>query len=253
MLTPDGFYVPTERDRERYAEMSVAILLPCGGYDSPVRQQACTVNMMAYSWMHGLPIYSLAYTERTVIDWARNTLGRTFLSAVCEYTGKPYTHALWIDDDQVFNPDLACRLAALGHLDMVSAVYYGRHKPFYPTIYLKDDSDNPYKHWPMTECPPVVFECDAVGFGALLMRREVLEGTPEPWFTIDHRGGEDILFCKHAKEHGFKVWACGDYKIGHLSGRRPLITEKDYLKYRDEHPNESQGRIRVSLPLAQGE
>lgn len=245
-----GFYAPTEADRERYAGMSVAILMPCQGYDTPVRQMACTVNLMAYSWQCGLPIYSMAYTERTVVDWARNTLARTFLDAKCEYTDRPYTHALWLDDDQVFNPDMAARLAALGHLDMISAIYYGRTKPYHPTIYLKDDSDNPFKHWPMTEAPPVVFEVDACGFGALLMRREVLEGTPEPWFTIDARGGEDILFCKHAKDHGFRVWAAGDYRIGHLSGRRPLITEKDYLDYREAHPEEFGNRVRVNLAIA---
>lgn len=247
-----GFFVPNEAERARYAQMSVSVLVPCMGYEMPVRFAACLTKLMAYSWMHGLPIYSMAYTERTVVDWARNTLSRTLLDATCEYTGRPYTHALWLDDDQVFNPDLACRLAALGHLDLVSAVYYGRVEPHYPVVYLKDDTDNPYKHWPMTECPPVVFECDAVGFGALLMRREVLEGTPEPWFTIDARGGEDIVFCRHAKAHGFKVWACGDYKIGHLSGRRPLITEADFIQYREAHPERFTDRVRVSLPIAEG-
>lgn len=244
-----GFYKPTEEDREKYKGMSIAILMPCNDYNTPIRQEASTVKMVSYSWYHGLPIYTLAFTERTVVDWARNILAKTFLEATCEYTGEPYTHALWVDDDQVFNPDMACRLASLGHLDMVSAVYYGRSGGYWPTVYLKDDQENAYTHWPMTDCPPVVFEADAVGFGSLLMRREVLEGVPKPWFTIDARAGEDIAFCKHAKDHGYKVWVAGDYKIGHISGRPRLITQDDFEQYRTAHPEEFKNRVRVHLPV----
>lgn len=253
MSETEGFYQPTEADKAKYADMRVVILAPCGDYKSPIRWVHSLTNMMAYSWMHGLKITCLGYTERTVVDWARNILGRSFRDGVDPYSGEKYTHALWLDDDHIFNPDMAVRLAALGELDMVSAVYYQRTKPHHPAAYVKDDTDNRHKHWPLMVIPPAVVEIDACGFGALLMRREVLEGTPEPWFTLDWQAGEDIAFCVRAKEHGFRVWLAGDYQIGHL-GRVPVITAADSLRHQEEHPEEYGEKVRISMetPIYRG-
>lgn len=247
----DGFFVPTAEEQAKFADMRVALLVPCGGYESSIRWIACMTNALIYSQKFGLKIHALAYTERTVVDWARNSLADTFVSATDPYEEKPYTHALWLDDDHIFNPDLFVRLAALGDLDMVSAVYFQRTSPYHPVCYIKDDSENEYRHWPLMVIPEDIIEVDAVGFGAVLMRREVLEGTPKPWFTLDWRAGEDVIFCKRAKDAGFRIWLAGDYKIGHL-GKVPVVTAADSIRHQKEHPEDYGEKIKIRLNTPRG-
>lgn len=240
-MTP---YAPTSEEQKRFADLDVVILTPVGSYEVWGKFCKSVANMVAYSWYRGLRVWQMGITERMVVDWARNDLARQALAKVNEYTGKPFTHFLWLDDDHVFNPDLAVCLARHAHLDMVSALYYGRTQHL-PVAYVKDHSDDPYKHYPLVEVPPVLAEVHAVGFGALLMRRDVLERVPEPWFTIDARGGEDIVFCTHARRHGVRVWLDGSYRLGHIS--EPLIvTEATHQAYVASRP-ELADRIKVDL------
>lgn len=248
-------YKPTERDKERYNGMSVCILTPCGGYNVSVKWAQNVANMVAYSWLNGLRVYQMGITERMVVDWARNDLARKAREHANEYTGKSFTHLLWLDDDHVFNPDLACWLAREDR-DMVSALYYGRTPPHYPVVYIhaKDD-DKEFKHYPIVEVPDNLFECDAVGFGALLMKRDVLDRVPEPWFTIDWKAGEDIAFCKKAKDHGIGIYCDGRYKLGHI-GVPPVITEKTYKQAQKDRPdifNDKKVKILLNTQRSNGE
>src|SRR5256885_338774 len=177
-------YSPTAEDRKIYADMAVVILTPFGSYDCPARFARSVGNMMAYSWMHGLKIYQWGGAERTVVHWARNQLCRLMREKINEYTGKPFTHILWLDDDHVFNPDLAVYLAKHKDLDVVSALYFGRVGRHLPVAYVKDDTPDKYMHYPIIEVPPTLCQVDAVGLGACLMRADVLERVPEPWFKF---------------------------------------------------------------------
>jgi len=237
-------FEPTKKDKKRYEKMSLCILTPCSGYDCSIRFAQDVANMVAYSWRHGLKVHQMGITERMVVDWARNDLARRGLKTK-DYDGNEFTHFLWLDDDHVFTPDLALWLAR-EDLDMVSALYYGRTHPHYPVVYVKDDTDDKYKHFPITHPPDSLFKCDAVGFGALLMKREVLEGTPEPWFTVDYRAGEDIAFCVKAKEHGFNIYCDSRYKLGHL-GVPPIVSHMTYKKVQEENPELFEDRVRITL------
>lgn len=68
-----------------------------------------------------------------------------------------------------------------------------------------------------------VFEIDAAGSAGMLIRRKVLDTLGDPWFysTFDEKGrrinlNEDVLFCKRAREAGFRVFATADCTMGHL-------------------------------------
>lgn len=237
----------SKTDKKLFETMSIVILSPMYIVEPAwVRSMA---NMVAYSWMQGLKVYQLAYTNRMVVDWARNSLARSAVEKKSEYTGTHYSHFLWLDVDHVFNPDLACELArhfTMKEVDAVSALYFSRTGPTLPVAYVKDDSANKYKHYPLIEVPPCLCEVDAFGFGATLQKREIYEITPEPWFTIDARAGEDIAFCVHAKEHGFRFWLDGAYKLGHV-GEPPIITEEHYRKHLAENAEEYKDKIKVSL------
>jgi len=211
----------------------------------PCKFAKCVSNMIAYSWLNGLKIYQMGITERMGLEWARNDLARTALTATNEYTGEPFTHFLWMDNDHVFNPDLACVLALNSDKDMISALYYGRTKPL-PVVYVKDNSDDEYKHFPLIQVPDDVFRCDAVGFGALLMKREVFERVPEPWFTLDYRGGEDIAFCVSARKHGVEIYCDGRYKLGHI-GDPQIVTEQNYLSHLEANKDLYADKVKVNL------
>jgi GT2 family glycosyltransferase len=206
--------------------------------------------MVANSWMEGLKIYQMGMTEGMVVDWARNDLARTALNAKCHYTDKPFTHLLWLDADHTFNPDLALRLA--GHMerdsniDAISALYYARTGPTLPVVYVKDHSDDKYKHYPIVIVPKTLCEVDAFGFGGCLMKRDVFERVPEPWFTIDYRAGEDVAFCVRAREHGVRFFLDGAYLMGHIAPGE-VIGEKHYQEHMDDNQPLYADKIKVNL------
>jgi hypothetical protein len=202
-------------------------------------------NMIAYSWLHGLKVYQMGVTEGMVVDWARNDLARIAKDKLNDYTGEKFTHLLWLDDDHIFNADLALQLAS-SEKDMVSALYYARVGKPLPVVYVKGDDPDEYKHYPLIIIPNALFKVDAVGFGALLMKRDVLERVPEPWFTLDYRAGEDIAFCVSAKKHGVEVWCDARYKLGHF-GAPKVVSQVDYQKYLEEHKDEFSEKVRVVL------
>ena len=243
-MSNDYLYTPTKQDLKQYSKMSVVLLCPM--MTPEPRWVRAMTNMVAYSWMHGLKIYSMAITEKVVVDWARNDLARSATHYKNEYTGKHFTHFFWLDCDHVFNPDMGVVLArhfAKKDVDGVSAVYYMRNGPTLPAIYIKDETPD-YTHYPMIIIPEILCHVDAFGFGACMMKREIFTKVPEPWFTIDYRAGEDIMFCHKAREHGFKWWCDGAYKIGHIS-EPPIVTHKDYLEHLDKNEEVYADRVKV--------
>jgi len=239
----------TEAEKKMFSEMSVCILSPIQWIE-PEWVRA-TVNMVAYSWHNGLKVEEMGITIRQVIDWARNDLVRAGMEKKRMLTGDTldYTHFLWLDTDHIFNGDLCCQLArhfAIPEVDSVSALYFARTGTYMPVAYVKDFNTDPYKHFPLVEVPNNLCEVDATGFGAILMKRDVFERVPYPWFTLDWRAGEDIAFCVEAKKRGIRFFLDGQYKLGHL-GDRQVITEKTYRQYQAEHPEKFADKIKVGL------
>lgn len=243
-MLPNKF---SDEDREHFATMSICILSPMQHIE-PLWVRS-TVNMMAYSWHHNLRIYEMAITVREVVDWARNNLARAALEKFCDYTEEVYTHVLWLDTDHVFNADLACQLARHmvdPQIDAVSALYYSRSERILPVAYVKDGAPSEFSHYPIIEVPNCLCEVDAVGFGALLMKRDVFEKVPEPWFTIDFRAGEDVAFCARSRKFGVRWFLDGQYKLAHL-GDPQLVTEATYRQYVADNYETYKDRVKVSL------
>ena len=243
------FYKPTKKDKKLYKGMSVVIAVPCKDYEMSASFSRDVGNLIAYSWHYGLKVDQMAITERMVIHWARNELARNCRDYECPWTGKKFTHILWLDDDQAFKPDMLVWLARNGHLDVLSAVYYGRQKHL-PVVYVRDDNESKYSHYTMLTVPPNVIEVDAVGFGAVLMRREILDKLEEPYFSFKD-SGEDIYFCAHAKEQGVKIHVDGRYDIGHM-GDPQVVTRQTYDKYVKDHREEFGDKIQKHIAPTPG-
>ena len=64
-----------------------------------------------------------------------------------------------------------------------------------------------------------------MGFGAVLIKAEVLKAIPRPWFFGMEGTGEDVSFCYKARKAGFEVWMDTSIKLGHL-GAQVMVTEE---------------------------
>jgi hypothetical protein len=237
----------SERETAYFDTMRVAVLVPIAMFPQP-RFVKSLVNMTAFSWANGIRVYEMGDTIGQVIHWARDTLAEQALEA--QSPAGPYTHFLWLDSDHVFKPYLLCRLARhmanVPEVDSVSALYYARTGKPFPVAYVKDTSkDDPYIHWPLLGIPDSLCEVDAVGFGALLMKRQVLEALPAPRFRFAGCG-EDIYFCVNAKKAGKRLFLDGALKIEHIKDP-DVVNEKTFTRYCEEHAEELGERIPIAL------
>jgi len=205
--------------------------------------------MTAYSWAHGLKIYGMGIVKGQVVHWARDELVKQALEARTG-SGESYTHFMFLDSDHTFPANMAVQLS--GHftnpeVDMISAVYYARNGNPLPVVYVKDPArdDSKYMHYPVVGIPEGLCQVDAVGFGAIIIKREVFEALPVPRFRFDGCG-EDIFFCVNAKAKGFRVFVDGSMRIGHI--KDPEIVDYDvFQRYLAEHSDELGERIKIKL------
>lgn len=232
----------TKQELARFRKMKVLILSPIMMPQPKwIRSLA---NMMALSWHFGLRIEKMGITEGMVVDWAREALAEEAVKDRSYIDGEPFTHFLWLDADQTFDPDMALILAR-HDLDAVSAMYYARSGDILPVAYITSPNDpDGFRQYPILEIPPALWEVHAFGFGACLIKREVFEKTPRPWFTLDWRCGEDFAFCRAARKAGFKFYVDGAYKIGHIAPGA-VIGEAEALKYRQEHPELDDKKVEI--------
>lgn len=144
----------------------------------------------------------LLYTSHgTLIASQRMELARQALEEKADYL-------LWLDSDMRFPKE------TIGHLilrdkPIVAANYATRRMPVKPVAMMdaKGKIDRVYTG-PESAGLEVV---DYVGMGVMMTKREVFEKLDAPWFAIpystlgNHYIGEDVFFCRKAKEAGFEV------------------------------------------------
>jgi hypothetical protein len=239
----------TSDELDLFKKMSVVIVSPMVLHDGIPDFIKSTVNMVAFSWQNGLKVYEFGYTYRQVVDWARNELADAIKEYVNPVTEEKFSHVLWLDSDHIFNPDLCCQLARHmlnPDIDAISALYFARSGKPLPVAYVKDFSDDEHKHFPLVWPPPTLCEVDAIGFGALLMKRDVFDRVPKPWFTLDYRSGEDIAFCVQAKKHGVRFFLDGAYTLGHI-GECQIVTRAIYEQHLVDHADDYKDKIQVTL------
>lgn len=163
---------------------------------------------------------------REMPDMARNKLAHMALDYGC-------SHLCIIDDDMIYD-DQNLIIKLLGHdKDIVGVRAYTRKPPYYPCVFYKVESGF-YQEMDFDSCG--LREVDGLGMAATLINLEVFRKMPEPWFKFhevkvlgrgDDRFGEDLYFCRKAKELGFKVWCDTDIETVHV-GDNQLISRKTY-------------------------
>jgi hypothetical protein len=128
-----------------------------------------------------------------------------------------FSHLLFLDTDQRFPATTAIRL--LGH-----------QKPIVGATYRKRMMPHDLNHVELDETVAGHLEPDEVGLrkvqslpgGCLLIETKVFTKLKPPYFRFEYQGeklyGEDVLFCRDAREAGYAIWMDCDLsrEVGHL-------------------------------------
>jgi GT2 family glycosyltransferase len=182
------------------------------------------------------------------IGHSRNKLAELFMQV------PEATHILYVDDD-IIVPQRGALINMFGFLEknnesIVSGLYRQKYPPHTPLIMMMVERDGkllfslPYKdkEAPLDkEGKGMIFRVGAVPAGFLLIKREVFEKIPPPWFVYDapelkplalpefqrQEIGEDIYFSWKARKHGYKLWVDGRADLIHYCpefvGRKEIV------------------------------
>lgn len=120
----------------------------------------------------------------------------------------------------------------IGHLEndpkkgIVGALYYQRNdKDCYPLI-MQKNKNGEYFLLSHLEIAGGLQKVDVTGGGAMLIRKEVFDKIPSPWFEPEFDLGTDIQICKKVAEAGFTIWCDTSVEIGHTRSEREVLSSR---------------------------
>lgn len=144
------------------------------------------------------------------------------------------------DDDMLLPIDtVECLLQDMEQhpeIDVLAPLAFMRNAPHYAVIYTSiegydSEAHQPYyinnfvKNYPKD----TLTECDAVGFGGVMIKMDLIKKMRPPYFFSTTGSGEDIYFCTKAKkEANARVFMDTRVKLGHLGS--PKLIDEDYFK-----------------------
>lgn len=151
-------------------------------------------------------------------ELARNEAVRQFLMTDARY--------LWFVDSDIVMAEDAPELLLSAQQEIVTGIYF-----------RKEDSDDPCAEvcrleeektvfFRRSELPDTIFPVAGCGAGCIMIRREVIEkcrqSVPDGRlfvYSFDPLISEDLWFCNLAGSLGYRIWAHGALRLGHL-GRK---------------------------------
>jgi hypothetical protein len=149
-------------------------------------------------------------------------------------------YIIFYDDDMILPPDFAIKMLETMRkhpkIDVLGALAFMRNPPHYPVIYSVIEGfdrlsggeyyiRNFVKRYPKNS----LVECDAVGFGGVCIKVELLKKMKAPYFMVTTNLGEDIWFCyKAKKEYGARIFMDTSIKMGHL--KNPEVVDEEYFE-----------------------
>ena len=204
--------------------------------------------------LHASQFYQLAvYTSNTsLIDKMREVLGDEVLTTEPDYI-------LWLDADQLYPMETIVKLAKhvdSGHL-VVGGITPDKHTAK-PMVYRFLNDAGSCAHDKAFEVGRGLVKVDAMGFGGIMMAREVLEKVKFPRFprvwdeAMQSYVGEDFGFYNKCRKAGIEVWADTDLHYSHMVGtavnvnRKPICASWESLEAFGEKPKIVQEKDLVS-------
>ena len=202
--------------------MKIAILIPSMG-TWRAEFGMSLANLVANEAYENSRSIEIIHADGTLLPQSRTELVEAALKSKA-------THVLFCDADITFPDD------ALGYLwnkDIIGVNYPTRRKPYRTTASVDGN------RLPPSTGRADVQEVDVLGMGFVLIKREVFEKVPKPWFTTgwltDENGeplsviSEDAYFFRKCKEHGFQPYVdhALSQNIGHVGS---VVFTHDMLK-----------------------
>lgn len=144
------------------------------------------------------------------------------------------------DDDMILPIDtvefLLADMEEHPEMDVVAPLAFMRNPPHYAVMYTTIEGYDQQKHQPyfinqfVKNYPKdTLIECDAVGFGAVLIKMDVVKKMRPPYFFSTTGSGEDIYFCmKSRQDAGARIFMDTRVKLGHLG--KPIIIDEAYFE-----------------------
>lgn len=117
------------------------------------------------------------------------------------------THLFFVDSDMKFTSNVLSKLLAHDK-DIVGALYYRRYEPKTPVFNVRYET-----------LPNRIFVQNTLAAGCMLIKMEVFKKLPKPWFFLGTETlplGEDVYFCRKAREHGVQMWCDPTLVVGHV-------------------------------------
>ncbi len=152
---------------------------------------------------------------------------------------------LFIDDDMTWQPQAIRTLVETRDrfdLDIVGGLCFQRNAPYQPTMYYEAKSGGTGYTFAEVWPEDTAVEVDATGMAFCLIHKRVFERMlGEPFPTREMREklgpppffkwgdyGEDMLFCREARETGSRIFVDTSVKVGHIGDH--LIDERTFMR-----------------------
>ena len=167
-------------------------------------------------------------------DAARNLICHSFL----QLSRHPDDKIIMLDCDHQHPPDILERLAARPE-GVVAALAFRRSAPYEPMFFVRQNG----RLRKPGEFERIVYECDAVGTGAIAIKRSALDTLMKAGYNYffryeytdeDWRSSEDMYFARICEEAGIKHHVDCSLETPHL--RTTNVTSEDWFEFRDKHP-----------------
>lgn len=168
--------------------------------------------MIATSMKSGIGIEYELRGHSLVYD-AREQAAKYFLESDCDYM-------LFLDSDMVPPADMLIKL--IQHDKPIVSALAFRRVPNYEPCIFKNDMEF------YLDYPKGLIEVAGVGMACTLIKREVFEKVPQPWFTPTAIG-EDLSFCKRATDAGYKIFCDTNLICGHVGSYE--VREAHYVNW----------------------
>lgn len=224
--------------------MRIAIGMPHKG-TLKARTFGSVIDMMGQT-PHVLHVVQM---EATYVDW-----GRACVVKIVQEQGG-FDKLLFVDSDMEFDGDALNRLLA-HDIPIVGVNYFTRSQEnSTSTVKMPGTSGPTGETGTVTRLPDSLFECFAVGTGFLLIDMAVFAAMPKPYFRNTYHPetgqilyGDDVWFCKYAREAGFKIYCDPTIPVGHVgeyvyAGQRDTMRQSE-AEVRAQAKRERRANIR---------